>query len=112
VLFSRGGNYGIEIPTELIMPVALGLAVLGLAIGSLFTDRRCSEPKCGTKLREQDQVCPLCGGVVMGVIHHPRERLGAEEELVRTGKVSAEGLVVGWTEDDEVEEAQAGASRG
>ena len=103
-LFSRGGNFGIEIPTEYVMPTALVLAVAGLAIGSLFTDRRCSEPKCGSKLREQDEVCPLCGGVVMGVIHHPRERLGAEEELVRTRKVSAEGLVVGWTDPDEDED--------
>ncbi|HLT35013.1 MAG TPA: hypothetical protein VK034_01980 [Enhygromyxa sp.] len=55
-LFSRGGNFGIEIPTELVMPTAIGLAILGLAIGSLFTDRRCSEPKCGTKLREHDEV--------------------------------------------------------
>jgi hypothetical protein len=100
-LFSRGGNFGIEIPTEYVMPTALVLAIAGLAIGSLFTDRRCSEPKCGTKLREQDEVCPLCGGVVMGVIHHPRERLGAEEELVRTRKVSAEGLVVGWADADD-----------
>jgi hypothetical protein len=100
-LFSRGGNFGIEIPTEYVMPVAVVLAIAGLAIGSLFTDRRCSEPKCGNKLREQDEVCPLCGGVVMGVIHHPRERLGAGEDLVRAGKVSAEGLVVGRTEDDD-----------
>lgn len=117
-LFSRGGNFGIEVPTELVMPTAIGLAILGLAVGSLFTDRRCSEPKCGTKLREQDEVCPLCGGVVMGVIHHPRERLGADEELVRTGKVTAEGLVVGWQDEDEDEDEDGeeatltGASRG
>ena len=39
----------------------------------------------------------------MGVIHHPKERLGAEEELARAGKLSADGLVLGWTKDDEYE---------
>ncbi|PRQ09536.1 hypothetical protein [Enhygromyxa salina] len=97
-LLSRG-NFGVDVPMQIVAPVAIGLAVLGLAVGSLFTDRRCSEPKCGSALREADRVCPLCGGVVMDVIHHPRERLGADEELVRKGKVTAEGLVVGWDED-------------
>ena len=96
-LFSRS-NMGIDVRMELVTPIAVVLAVVGLAIGSLFTDRRCSEPKCGTKLRESDEVCPLCGGVVMGVIHHPKERLGAEEELTRKRKLTPEGLVVGWTE--------------
>jgi hypothetical protein len=121
-LFSRG-EFGFEMPMEIVMPVALGLAVVGLGIGSLFTDRRCSEPKCGSKLGVDDQTCPLCGGVVMGVLGHPRERLGAGEELVRVGKVSSEGLVIGWSEhaggegggeggdedgddDDEAEEAE------
>jgi hypothetical protein len=104
-LLSRG-NYGVDVPMQIVAPIAVGLAVLGLAIGSLFTDRRCSEPKCGTKLREQDEVCPLCGGVVMGVIHHPKERLGAEEELARKGKLTAEGLVLGWADDpDESDES-------
>ncbi len=98
-LLSRG-NYGIDVPMEIVAPAAIGLAVLGLGIGSLFTDRRCSEPKCGAKLSEDDELCPLCGGVVMGVIHHPKERLGAEEELARKGKLSAEGLVVGWSDAD------------
>jgi hypothetical protein len=102
-LLSRG-NFGVEVRMELIAPAAVGLAVLGLAIGSLFTDRRCSEPKCGAKLGLDDEVCPLCGGVVMGVIHHPKERLGAEEELARNNKITAEGLVVGWEEDEDEEE--------
>jgi hypothetical protein len=94
MLFSRG-EMGIEVPMEIAMPVALGLAIVGMIVGSFFTDRRCSEPKCGTALSVEDQVCPFCGGVVMGVIHHPKERLGAEEDLVRAGKVTAEGLVAG-----------------
>lgn len=103
-LVSRG-NFGVDVPMEIVVPVAVGLAVLGLAIGSLFTDRRCSEPKCGAKLKPEDKVCPLCGGVVMEVIHHARERLGAEEELVRARKVTPEGLVVGW-EDEDVDEEE------
>ncbi|EDM76756.1 hypothetical protein PPSIR1_18682 [Plesiocystis pacifica SIR-1] len=107
-LFSRG-NMGIEVPMEIVAPTAACLAVAGLAIGALFTDRRCSEPKCGNKLKVEDEVCPLCGGVVMGVIHGPKERLGAEEELVRKGKISPDGLVLSWrdpnapmdSEDDE-----------
>lgn len=94
MLFSRG-EFGIDISMDKVVPLALGLAVLGLIVGSFFTDRRCSEPKCGHALKVDQQVCPLCGGVVMGVIKHAKERLGAEEELVRAGKISAEGLVVG-----------------
>ena len=102
-LFSRG-NFGVDVPMEIVAPVAIGLAVLGLGIGSLFTDRRCSEPKCGAKLKVEDETCPLCGGVVMDVIHHARERLGAEEELVRAKKVTPEGLVVGWEDDDDYDD--------
>lgn len=99
-LLSRG-NFGVELPMEYVMPTAIGLAVLGLGIGSLFTDRRCSEPKCGHKLREDDETCPLCGGVVMGVLHSPKERLGAEEELTLKGKLDAQGMVVGWEPQEE-----------
>ena len=99
-LLSRG-KFGVDIDMQLVTPIAIGLAVLGLGLGSLFTDRRCSEPKCGSKLSVDDETCPLCGGVVMAVIHNPKERLGAEEELARAGKITAEGLVAGWTEDEE-----------
>lgn len=88
------GSLGVEVPMHIVMPAALGLAVAGLAVGSLFTDRRCSEPKCGRALTVEDEVCPLCGGKVMGVIHGPNERLGAEEDLVRDGKVGADGLLI------------------
>ena len=93
-LLSRG-SFGVELPMQIVMPVAAGLAIGGLAIGSMFTDRRCSEPKCGRALSVEDEVCPLCGGQVMGVIHGPNERLGAEEDLVREGKVGADGLLLG-----------------
>jgi hypothetical protein len=92
-MLSRGG-FGIELPMHIVMPSAIGVAIVGLAIGSMFTDRRCSEPKCGRALTVEDEVCPLCGGTVMGVIHGPDERLGAEEELVRQGKVGPDGLLV------------------
>ena len=97
-LFSRG-EFGFEMPMEIVMPVAAGLAVVGLGVGSLFTDRRCSEPKCGRKLGVEEKTCPLCGGVVMGVLDDPKKRLGASEDLVSAGKVSRDGLVVGWVDD-------------
>lgn len=111
-LFSRG-EMGIDVKMEVVMPVALGLALVGLAVGSFFTDRRCSEPKCGSKLGVEDKHCPLCGGVVMGVLTHPSQRLGAEEELARAGKITSEGLVVrgddddGEDDEDEADEAEA-----
>ncbi|MFV8754848.1 hypothetical protein ACNOYE_30240 [Nannocystaceae bacterium ST9] len=92
-LLSRG-SFGVDLPMHIVMPGAIGLAIAGLALGSLFTDRRCSEPKCGRALSVDDEVCPLCGGKVMGVIHGPDERLGAEEELVRVGKVGPDGLLI------------------
>lgn len=97
-LFARG-EMGVEVKMEMVMPVGLALAVVGLVVGSFFTDRRCSEPKCGSKLGVEDLQCPLCGGQVMGVLKHPSERLGAEEELVRAGKITSEGLVAGWKDD-------------
>jgi hypothetical protein len=105
-LFSRG-EFGFDVPMEIVMPVAAVLALVGLGVGSLFTDRRCSEPKCGSKLGVDQTTCPLCGGVVMGVITDPKQRLGAEEELRRTGKVSRDGLVVGWVGEGEAGESAA-----
>jgi hypothetical protein len=92
-LLSRG-NLGVDLPMHVVMPSAAALALLGLGVGSFFTDRRCSEPKCSRALDVDDEVCPLCGGTVMGVIHDARERLGAEEELVRQGKVGPDGMLV------------------
>lgn len=92
-LLSRG-SFGVDLPMHVVMPSAAALALLGLAVGSFFTDRRCSEPKCSRSLDVDDEVCPLCGGTVMGVIHDARERLGAEEELVRQGKVGPDGLLL------------------
>jgi predicted amidophosphoribosyltransferase len=59
------------------------LGILGLGVGRLLPDARCSEPKCGQPLAKDATVCPRCGGTVSGVIHHPRERLAAEEALAR-----------------------------
>jgi hypothetical protein len=102
-LFSRG-EFGVDVKMELVMPIALVLAVVGLVVGSFFTDRRCSEPKCGSKLGVDESHCPLCGGVVMGVITHPSQRLGAEEDLLRAGKITSEGLVVEAGDEDEGED--------
>jgi hypothetical protein len=70
---------GIELPTWQAGVAAVVLGVVGLAVGRLLPDRRCSEPKCGQALDPDMTVCPRCGGTIMGVIHHPRERLAAEE---------------------------------
>ncbi len=98
-LLSRG-SFGVELPMHIVIPAALGVALVGMAIGSLFTDRRCSEPKCGRALTIGDEVCPLCGGTVMGVIHGPDERLGADEDLVREGKVGVDGLLISKQKSD------------
>ncbi|MBX7080497.1 MAG: hypothetical protein K1X88_14965 [Nannocystaceae bacterium] len=74
-------QHGFEFEMWKAMAIAAGLAVSGLAIGRLLPDARCSEPKCLQTLRKHDTVCPLCGGRIAGVIHHPRERLAAEEAL-------------------------------
>lgn len=70
-------------PTWEATAAAAVLGVLGLGVGRLMPDRRCSEPKCGQALDLEMSVCPRCGGTIMGVIHHPRERLAAEEALAR-----------------------------
>lgn len=69
---------------------AVVLGVLGLAVGRLMPDRRCSEPKCGQGLTAEMTECPRCGGTIVGVIHHPRERLAAEEALARKGGAEVE----------------------
>ncbi|MEX1363856.1 MAG: hypothetical protein AB1Z98_12060 [Nannocystaceae bacterium] len=81
---------GIDIPLWQAGALAAGLGALGLGVGRLIPDRRCSEPKCGSTLDPDTKVCPLCGGTVMGVIHHPKERLAAEEALA-LGEGGGEG---------------------
>lgn len=64
--------------------VAIGavvLGVLGFVLGSIVRETRCSEPKCGASLKPTMTTCPRCGGTIKGTIHHPRERLAAEEAL-------------------------------
>lgn len=74
---------GVELPTWQAGVAAVSLGLLGLGVGRLLPDRRCSEPKCGQALDLEMKVCPRCGGTIAGVIHHPRERLAAEEALAR-----------------------------
>ena len=72
-------NMGIEIEMWKVGLAAAGLGILGLVVGRFLPDSRCSEPKCGTPLKPTDETCPRCGGIVAGAIHHPKERLAAEE---------------------------------
>lgn len=83
-------NVGIEIPMWQVGVVAVVLGLLGLGVGRLLPDSRCSEPKCGVPLAAEDKVCGRCGGTVMGVIHHPKERLAAEEALTTAPKTTSE----------------------
>lgn len=74
---------GIEISMPKMILGGLVLAAIGMAIGRLFEDVRCSEPKCGAPLRRDMTVCPRCGGDIVGAIKNPKERLAAEEALRR-----------------------------
>jgi hypothetical protein len=74
---------GVDIPLWEFGAAAAVLGAVGLGVGRLLPDSRCSEPKCGADLPADATVCPRCGGDVMGVIGHPRERLAAEEALRR-----------------------------
>ncbi len=75
------GFQGVEIPMHYVAAAGAGLGLLGLILGRLLKDRRCSEPKCGQALTAEMTNCPRCGGTIRGVIHNPRERLAAEEAL-------------------------------
>jgi hypothetical protein len=88
MLFGRA-QMGIEIEMWKAMSLAALLALLGLAIGRLLPDARCSEPRCGETLTPDHTTCPRCGGRIAGVIHHPRERLAAEDALTRRGDAGA-----------------------
>lgn len=88
MLFGRA-QMGIEIEMWKAASVAGALALLGLAIGRMLPDSRCSEPRCGEPLTREHTTCPRCGGRVAGVIGHPRERLAAEDALARAGDSNA-----------------------
>jgi hypothetical protein len=81
-------NQGVSM--GVIAAASLGLGLLGLAIGRLLRDRRCSEPKCGGPLRPDDRTCPRCSGTVAGTIAHPRDRLAAEEAFNKSRGIQPE----------------------
>jgi hypothetical protein len=83
MLFGRA-QMGIEIEMWKAASLAAVLALVGLAIGRLLPDARCSEPRCNETLSPEATTCPRCGGTIAGVIHHPRERLAAEDALARS----------------------------
>jgi hypothetical protein len=92
MLFGRA-QMGIEIEMWKAMSAAAVLGLLGLAIGRLLPDARCSEPRCGETLSPEHTTCPRCGGRIAGVIHHPRERLAAEDALGRRSTAAADAAV-------------------
>ena len=67
-------------PLDVVPPVVV-LGLVAVLVGRRFPDIRCSEPKCGTRLRDGDDTCPRCGGRVAGEIGHVQERLEAEERV-------------------------------
>lgn len=73
----------VEIPIAPAALLALVLAGVGLIVGRFIPDRRCSEPQCMTPLTPEMETCPRCKGTIAGVIHHPKERLAAEEAIHR-----------------------------
>lgn len=80
---------GIDLSMPHMIIGGVVLAAIGMAVGRLFEDIRCSEPKCGAALKREMKVCPRCGGDVVGVIKHAKERLAAEEAL-RREKIGAQ----------------------
>ncbi|MCY1007443.1 hypothetical protein OV079_18180 [Nannocystis pusilla] len=85
-----GMKGGLQLEAGTIPMIAVGLGVTGLVLGRFLRESRCSEPRCGATLASGDKVCPRCGGDVVGVIHHPRERLAAEEAWRRAHPDAAE----------------------
>jgi len=84
-------NMGIEVDMGKIGMLAAGLGLLGLVVGRFLPDSRCSEPKCGTTLSDEDTVCPRCGGTIVGNIKHPKERLAAEEAYAAQSSATPPG---------------------
>ncbi|EDM77831.1 hypothetical protein PPSIR1_01352 [Plesiocystis pacifica SIR-1] len=56
-------------------------------LGSL----RCSDSECRERISRQTSTCPNCGGVFVGNIRHPDERLAAEEARDRGSRADLEG---------------------
>lgn len=74
-----GMKGGLQLDAGTIPLIAVSLGLTGLVLGRFLRESRCSEPKCGAPLAPEATVCPRCRGLVVGVIHHPRERLAAED---------------------------------
>lgn len=49
------------------------LVALGVLIGRRISRYRCSEPRCGARLKPADAECASCGGYVAGVLRDARE---------------------------------------
>jgi hypothetical protein len=71
---------GFDISMAEIMIGAAGLLLLSVIIGPFFKESRCSDPKCANPLTDEMTECPLCKGMVIKDIDHPKKRLEAEEE--------------------------------
>lgn len=99
-----------DVDPAMITTAAIVLAAIGLLVGLFLRDSRCSDPKCGAKLDRTANTCPWCGGEIVGVIRHPRERLAAEEDHRRgSGRDPSESGKSGAPEgDDAIDEEQRG----
>src|SRR5690606_26414217 len=74
-----GMKGGLQLDAGTIPMIALTLGVSGFVLGRFLRESRCSEPRCGAPIAPGQSECPRCQGTVVGTIHHPRERLAAEE---------------------------------
>lgn len=70
-----------EVDSAQVMSIGLVVVLLGGLVGRFVVERRCSDPKCDARLREDMKECPRCGGRIAGIISNPKDRLNAAEEL-------------------------------
>lgn len=71
-------------PLQQALPWSLALLILlplaGLGWGRSMCWHICSDPDCRARLGPELEICPGCGGHIVGIIDNANDRLEAEEE--------------------------------